>query len=469
MNTEKNNPNLESELKESVNTTSNFLKHLFAVDQINFVQATENIRKDVSFRGFNIWILICSILICSLGLNLNSTAIVIGAMLISPLMGPINGLGLAIGTFDRALLRKSLLNLGVATAVSIITAAIFFRITPTGDNLHELFSRTKPIVLDLFVAFFGGIAGILAASRCINTNVVPGVAIATALMPPLCTAGYGLATFQFDYFLGAFYLFFMNCVMISLAAILIVLYLRYPKFSFVDEKVKRRVKYGILAFVLLFSIPSIIVYVNLLKESREQQHIKAFIDYEFKANKAVYVSSYESTSTDHGKEIKVNLNGKYLSKAEIKSIEAKLLNYKLNDYSLLVYQGEKNVEDHDLVTLGESFKVDILADLYEKNDEQLRSKEDEMELLRHEIRRLSLNNIAGDKLTELVQSQFQVEEMAVDNLVFMGSNKPDTIPTVLIKWKKGINLQSRQMQYEKMLSLLKIQLEREDLFLLELN
>ena len=253
----------------------------------------KNIKSDVSFRGFNIWILVASILVCSLGLNLNSTAVVIGAMLISPLMGPINGMGLAIGTFDRALLRKSVINLLVATGVSIITAFVFFKITPTGDDVHELFSRKTPIILDLFVAFFGGVAGILAASRCIQTNVVPGVAIATALMPPLCTAGYGLATTQWDYFFGAFYLFFMNAVMISLAAVVIVIYLKYPKYSFVDEKTKRKVKTGIIGTVIVLSIPSIVLYVNLLQESRLDRFTKQFISTEIESNPLIFVDNYK--------------------------------------------------------------------------------------------------------------------------------------------------------------------------------
>jgi uncharacterized hydrophobic protein (TIGR00271 family) len=208
--TENTNTEQNSTEKSLSRTLIEFFKGLFSIGKIDYLSASQGIKADVSFRGLNIWILICSILVCSLGLNLNSTAVVIGAMLISPLMGPINGLGLAIGTFDRDLLRKSVLNLSVAAGVSMLTAFVFFSITPTGDDLHELFSRKTPVILDLFIAFFGGIAGILAATKRLTSNVVPGVAIATALLPPLCTAGYGLATLQMDYFMGAFYLFFMN-------------------------------------------------------------------------------------------------------------------------------------------------------------------------------------------------------------------------------------------------------------------
>lgn len=467
METQQANTNGNSEPKSS--DVVQYFKKLFIVEEVDFVKATENIRKDVSFRGFNIWILICSILVCSLGLNLNSTAVVIGAMLISPLMGPINGIGLAIGTFDRLLLRKSLLNLGVAAIISIITAAIFFRITPTGDDLHELFSRTKPIILDLFVAFFGGVAGILAASRCINTNVVPGVAIATALMPPLCTAGYGLATLQMDYFLGAFYLFFMNCVMISLAAVLIVLYLKYPKFSFVDQRTKRRVRGGILAFVLILSVPSVVVYYNLLREGALDDRVEKFVMEEIGSDPLIYVSGFERIDKDTNHQIKVVTTGKRLAKDQLLEVRSKMAKYNLSDYSLIVYQSETGLRDDELANIGEKFKVDLLEDLYTKNEERLQSKDDEINLLREEIRRLNLNNIAVEKLASLIQSQFDVVDIGINNMVYIQEQKADTVPTVLIKWEEDLKADKKSAQIQKLQELLKIQLERDSVKVIEFN
>ena len=459
----------QEENKETPKRVLGFLSRLFAIEHIDFVKATTNIKADVSFKGFNIWILICSILICSLGLNMNSTAIIIGAMLISPLMGPINGFGLAVGTYDRKLLRKSLMNLGIATAVSIITATIFFKITPTADNLHELFSRKRPIVLDLFVAFFGGVAGILAATRCINNNVVPGVAIATALMPPLCTAGYGLATWQMDYFLGAFYLFFMNCVMIGLAAALLVFYLRYPKYSFVDKQTKRKVQNSIIAFVVIVSIPSIIVYYKVLTDSITNTRVKEFIKDEFISDKSIYVTNYERIETDSGGEIKVILNGQHLEESEVALKQSRLSEYKLNDYKLVVYQSDNGVKPSDLHLIGEQFRVDILQELYEKNELQLRSKDDEIAFLKSEIRRITLNEISVDKLLAISQSQFDIEEMAAENIVYVSSNGRDTIPTIMVRWKEDINSNERKDQYEKMIKLLQVQLERPRVLVHELN
>ncbi|MBR9859630.1 DUF389 domain-containing protein [bacterium] len=456
----------EAELKQSVGGIANFLKSLFAISEVDYAKASENIKADVSFRGFNIWILICSILICSLGLNLNSTAVVIGAMLISPLMGPINGMGLAIGTFDRLLLRKSLINLGVATAVSILTAFIFFKITPTGDDLHELFSRKTPVILDLFIAFFGGVAGILAASRCLSTNVVPGVAIATALMPPLCTTGYGLATWQMDYFLGAFYLFFMNCVMISLAAVIIVLYLKYPKYSFVNEAKKRKVRAGIVAFVVLLSIPSVILYYNLITEGKVDQTVKEFITEEFDSNRKIYVDNYKRVKSDSADYIRVSIKGEYLDENEIKAIESRMDKYGLNAYVLEVVQSGGQISDDELANFGQKFKVDILADLYDKNEQQLKNKQDEIELLQSEIRRINVHNLGREQLAKLVKSQFDINEFAVDNLIYIGAERKDTIPTAIISWKPNAK---REEQIEKMEALLKIELEAKEVRIYHMN
>ena len=188
------------------------LRHLF-FETLDIKDGTdvegniEGIKLDIDFKGTNVWILVFSIFIASIGLNTNSTAVVIGAMLISPLMGPILGVGLAIGINDWKTLLRSIKSLGIAVSVAIVTSCIYFLITPLGEASTELLARTKPTTLDIFVALFGGFAGAIAgaSSRREKTNVVPGVAIATALMPPLCTAGYGLATFQIEYFLGAFY------------------------------------------------------------------------------------------------------------------------------------------------------------------------------------------------------------------------------------------------------------------------
>ncbi len=181
----------------------------------------ESIKGNISFKGANLWTLACAIIIASVGLNVNSTAVIIGAMLISPLMGPIVGAGFALGVFDFTLLKKSLRNLLTATLVSLTVSTLYFLISPFKDVQSELLSRTSPNIYDIFIAFFGGLVGVIAVTRTEKGNPIPGVAIATALMPPLCTAGYGLATGQWSYFLGAFYLYCINCVFIGIATFII--------------------------------------------------------------------------------------------------------------------------------------------------------------------------------------------------------------------------------------------------------
>ncbi|MEM8908386.1 MAG: TIGR00341 family protein, partial [Bacteroidota bacterium] len=220
-------------------------------DQATEEATIEEIKKGVIFKGTNLWILMFAILVASVGLNVNSPAVVIGAMLISPLMGPIMGIGLGIGINDFQLIVKALRNLTLAVVISVLTSAFYFWISPLNDAQSELLARTSPTLWDVLIGLFGGLAGIVAGSRKEKSNAIPGVAIATALMPPLCTAGFGLATAQWNYFFGAFYLFFINSVFISFSTYLIVRLLKYKPKEFVDEQRERQMKRYIYLFVLL--------------------------------------------------------------------------------------------------------------------------------------------------------------------------------------------------------------------------
>lgn len=203
-------------------------KFKLLTEKEDYKTVVTNIENGVVFRGTNLWVLIFAIFVASLGLNVNSTAVIIGAMLISPLMGPIMGIGLGMGINDISLLRKAIYNFLVATSVALATSTVFFLLSPLSDAHSEILARTAPNIYDVLIAFFGGLAGILATSSRHKGNVIPGVAIATALMPPLCTAGYGLATLQLSFFFGAFYLFIINTVFIALATFIIVRLLHFP-------------------------------------------------------------------------------------------------------------------------------------------------------------------------------------------------------------------------------------------------
>ena len=227
----------------------------------------EGIKKDIEFRGFNLWILVFSIVIASIGLNVDSTAVVIGAMLISPLMGPIMGFGLGVGINDAGTVRKSLTNLGVAAGIAVLSSAIYFLISPIDEAGSELFARTNPTFLDVLVALFGGLTGILAGSRKEKSNVIPGVAIATALMPPLCTAGFGLANGEWEYFFGAFYLFLINAILIATATTLVVRYLNFPQATFVDPVRERKYKGYFAVALLALVIPSGWIFYKTVSET----------------------------------------------------------------------------------------------------------------------------------------------------------------------------------------------------------
>lgn len=250
----------------------------------------EAVKSNVGFAGPTIWILAGAILIASVGLNVNSTAVVIGAMLISPLMAPIVGAGFALGMSDFKLLRRSLINLLVATVVSLLTSSLYFLLTPLKEAQSELLARTSPTIYDVLIAFFGGLVGVIALTRVDKGNPIPGVAIATALMPPLCTAGFGLATGNWTFFGGAMFLYLINCTFICLATVLIVRLLRYPQVEVVDEVKSRRVRMITGALTVLLIGPSIYFAYVFLDEQNYQKHVSQFLKQEFeqKGNALIY-------------------------------------------------------------------------------------------------------------------------------------------------------------------------------------
>jgi uncharacterized hydrophobic protein (TIGR00271 family) len=247
------------------------------------VKTLESIKGNISFKGANLWTLACAIIIASVGLNVNSTAVIIGAMLISPLMGPIVGAGFALGIYDFNLLKQSLRNLLTATVVSLTVSALYFLASPFKEVQSELLARTSPNIYDILIAFFGGLVGVIAVTRTEKGNPIPGVAIATALMPPLCTAGYGIATGQWTFFLGAFYLYCINCTFIGIATFLIVKYLKYPAKEQVDKGWERKVKFIITILTIVMLVPSAYLAYSLYNKQQFQKNADLFIDREFVA------------------------------------------------------------------------------------------------------------------------------------------------------------------------------------------
>ena len=302
-------------------------------------QTIAQISNGVSFRGTNLWVLIFAIFIASLGLNVNSTAVIIGAMLISPLMGPIIGMGLAIGINDIELLRRAGKNFSVATAVSVLTATVYFLLTPLSEAQSELLARTSPTIYDVLIATFGGAAGILAQGTKIKGNVIPGVAIATALMPPLCTAGYGLATGNLLYFFGAFYLFFINTVFISLSTYIGVRLMTFHRKQFLSEETGKKAQRIVIAIVLATMIPSAFMTVGIVKKSIFENNVRNFIANELSQSGTQVISN----SIDKDSLIlNVVAVGKEITLKKQAEASNLLKKYGMADYKLNVIQGEQS-------------------------------------------------------------------------------------------------------------------------------
>lgn len=308
-------------------------------DKTDETAIVEQISDGVTFRGANLWVLIFAIFIACLGLNLNSTAVIIGAMLISPLMGPIIGMGLAVGRADLELLKRSLTNYGVSTVISVLTAALYFQLTPLTEAQSELLARTSPTLYDVLIALFGGAAGILALSTGGKGNVIPGVAIATALMPPLCTAGYGLAMGEWSFFFGACYLFFINTVFIALATYLGVRLLQFKPKQFVDKARLAVVNRYIAVIVVVTMLPAVYMTTQIIRQSVFENHVKQFVKQELNQPGTRILSEQADRET---KTLDVVALGAALPNEMIEAARQRLADYQLADYQLNVIQGAQS-------------------------------------------------------------------------------------------------------------------------------
>ena len=308
-------------------------------DMEDRTQVIEQISQGVSFRGANLWVLIFAIFIASLGLNVNSTAVIIGAMLISPLMGPIIGMGLAIGINDIELFKKAWRNFAVATLISVLTAMVYFLVTPIDEAQSELLARTAPTIYDVLIATFGGAAGITALCTRGKGNVIPGVAIATALMPPLCTAGYGLATGNLLYFLGAFYLFFINAVFITISTFLGVRLMQFPRRTFLATEQQKRAQQIIGAIVVLTMIPAAIMTFGIVRKGISDSHVRSFVKKEL-AQTGTQIISQEIDRDSML--LNIVAVGKEIDTAKLNEATKRLVFYDLEDYRLNLIQGAKS-------------------------------------------------------------------------------------------------------------------------------
>lgn len=334
----------------------------------------ENIKMNISFSGANLWILACAIIVASVGLNLNSTAVIIGAMLISPLMGPIVASGFALGVYDFELLRRALKNLLIATVVGLIVSTLYFYLSPFKEVQSELLARTAPNIYDILIAFFGGLVGVIAVTRVEKGNPIPGVAIATALMPPLCTAGYGLATGNYGFFLGAMFLYSINCVFICIATYLIVKLLKYPAKEIVNDKYRQRVQYGITALVIIMLVPSFVFAISLYRQQKFDEAINSFIEDNF-AKKGYTIVFKKTDYKSSPRTVELAFLSKQFSSDDIKSLNAALPSKNLENTELIIRQSE-NLSNLKNDILNEITKTESVMT---EKDKRIKSLETELQ------------------------------------------------------------------------------------------
>jgi uncharacterized hydrophobic protein (TIGR00271 family) len=410
----------------------------------------ENVKSNISFRGSNLWILACAIVIASVGLNVNSTAVIIGAMLISPLMGPIVGAGFGLGTFDFVILKKSLKNLLIATIVGLIVSAIYFFLSPFKETQSELLSRTSPTIYDVLIAFFGGLVGVIATTRVEKGNPIPGVAIATALMPPLCTAGYGLAIGNLNYFLGAIFLYTINCVFICISTFVIVKYLKYPAANFVDIKDEKKIKIIIYSLVIALILPSIFFAYQLIQEKKYTQKIDEYINTEFKAKG--YTLIYKNVNTKSSpKIIEVAFLSKKFNINDINKLNADIKNYGIKDTKLVVKQDTTDLKKNILneINMGKNqldqkdVKIANLEKIIKQNTYDNNAILGEVKILFPEINSLSISNHFYNENTDSLK----------------------VIPVMIYKCKTAISDASKEkltLWLEKRLDKKKVEIFREE-------
>lgn len=412
------------------NRISSFFVNYFTLTSqlVPQAEAEKSIREGVSFKGMNILILVIAILIASLGLNTNSTAVIIGAMLISPLMGPIIGIGLGVGIHDFELIKRSLRNLLMAAGFSMIASTLYFLISPVSEGHSELLARTSPTIYDVLIGFFGGTAGILAIGSTNKGQVIPGVAIATALMPPLCTAGYGLATWQLNYFFGASYLFIINSIYIAFATFIGVKLLNYKGSSDANNMRARRVMRIVYALAILTMLPSVYLTYNMLRTTKLTMMANDFVSKECRFPSTQVLSS--RITTDDGQHtLSITLIGKVLPTDSLElALTPQLRFYGLQNMKLQFIQGDSPMPDNNS-------NPSTVRDIYQMAQSTITAQQSTIDSLRTIIRNSSAIDALGARIAPELKIVFpQVKEIAITRTLFASttSDVPDTATVALV-------------------------------------
>lgn len=412
----------------SINITNKF-KELFNLrldtDQEGSIHS---IKANVDFKSENAWTLVFAIFMASVGLNINSTAVIIGAMLISPLMGPIVGIGLALGTYDFELLKRALRNLIIAVLISIAAATIYFLLSPIGTAQSELLARTQPSFFDVLIAFFGGAAGIIAISRKEKGNAIPGVAIATALMPPLCTAGFGIASGHYSYFFGALYLFIINSVFIAVSTFIFVRFLKFPEVSSIELNRQKNLHRWMVGIIIVTIIPSLVLVWFLQRENQFKSRASKFISQEMHFEKS-FIVGQKIIYNFKAPRIKLTLIGETLSPTRIDSLRNRLKSYKLKPEMLEIKQA--SLTD----SLSEKFNETISTEKALTDQLQVKLNESELKL-KEQADRIKTSQSVTNEISAFLPSIDEV--FIVNHLVDTSTTQnklPKEIETINVRWK----------------------------------
>lgn len=404
-------------------------------------ECIERISKEVSFKGANLWVLIFAIFLASLGLNVNSTAVIIGAMLISPLMGPIIGMGLAVGINDLDLLKRSAKNYAVATLISVLTATLFFLISPLSEAQSELLARTSPTLYDVLIAFCGGAAGVIALCTRGKGNVIPGVAIATALMPPLCTAGYGLATGHLLYFLGAFYLFFINTVFIALATFAGVRLMKFHQHEDLSDEQARIERRWIMTLAILTMIPAAIMTYSIVSQSVFDNNVNHFIKTELQQRGTQIISH---TVDKDSLKLRVVAVGREITEPRRMEAQSQMNNYGMEGFTLRIIQGTQS----DSLLILEN-KVNTLTSTREAEQQKLLELSAENSRLMKQLAEYtSPEQLSAEIRPELATLFPQVQSFSLSHVVEFRRDSTDTSTylSALIQTENGKPLAQAEKQ-----------------------
>lgn len=384
-------------MKLNFNTIREFLKNtLNLTDYVDISAASENIRKNIPFRGPNVYILFVAIIIASVGLNVNSIPVIIGAMLISPLMGPITGLGLGLGTNDRELVLFSIKNLLVMVGISLLAATLYFMLTPLEiDNPTELLARTRPTIYDVFIALFGGLAGVLETARKEKGTVISGVAIATALMPPLCTVGYGIANLSWQYTIGALFLFSINCIFIAMAAYLMAKFLKFP----VKTVEQHRTRYFILSYalVILLAATSIFTGYHVIRENDFTKLANRFVKKNQNIGKT-YIYDSQVNIDNKPYMLELRLAGETLNEDTKEMLLRDAENYGIMRSQIVIHEDAT-------VQVDRFNETEIVKNLIATNASNIQVRDDSIKVLNAQIALYKQQELPAKQLAEELQVQ----------------------------------------------------------------